>query len=66
MKTYEIPINFMGYKTYEVSAETLQEAVEEALKMFFNDPLTEFNYIEDSFEIDGIVDDNYPNETFDY
>lgn len=63
MKRYKIPIVFQKIEYYDVNAENLQEAVETALKEFFKKP--EDGYLEDSFEVDGIIEDNYPNETYD-
>ena len=63
-KKYEIPITWQSYKTYNVKADTLQKAVEIALEQFFKEP--DDNYIEDSFEIDEILKDNYPDETVNY
>jgi len=53
MKDYNIPIIYQSCKNFHVEAENLQEAVEKALKQFFSEP--DEMYIEDSFEIDGIV-----------
>jgi hypothetical protein len=58
MKTYEIPIIWESYKRYVVEAENLQEAVTEALKIFLAE--SDDNYIQDSFDIDGILQ----NETY--
>lgn len=60
---YEIPIIWQCYKQYSVEANSLQDAVEKALKQFLSEP--DENYIDDSFEIDGIMDDEYPDETYD-
>ena len=60
-KTYSIPINWEAYKIYHVEASNLQEAVEKAIKQFFEEP--DGNYIYDSADIDGIVYDNYSSET---
>lgn len=63
LKTYKIPIIYQSIETFEVEAEDLQSAVYQALKIFLS---TEDNtYIEDSFEIDSIVDDEYPDEKYD-
>ncbi len=62
-KTYNIPISWESYKTIPVEAENLQEAVEKALKQFLSEP--DETYIDDSFLIDGIVEENYPDESFD-
>lgn len=66
MKTYKIPIVWQAIKEYEVKAENLQEAAEKALNQFLGKPSSDGSYIEDSFEIDGIIEDNYPGEEFDY
>lgn len=60
---YEIPIVWQCYKRYSVEANSLQDAVEKALKQFLSEP--DENYLDDSFEIDGITDDEYPDETYD-
>jgi hypothetical protein len=65
-KIYKIPIIWQAVKTYEVEAENLQEAAQKACKEFFNDNSVGEGYIEDSFEVDGIVEDDYPNEELDY
>lgn len=64
MKTYNIPITWQSVKTYEVQANSLQEAAKKALQEFFteNDP----NYIEDSYDIDSIIEDDYPSESIDF
>lgn len=62
MKEYNIPITWEAYKRYKVKANSLQEAVEEALKQFLSEP--DELYISDSFSIDDIVYDEY-NEKFD-
>lgn len=63
MKTYNIPILWQSYKSYSVEAENLEEAVELALKKFLKEP--DDNYLDDSFEIDDILGDDYPDEEFD-
>ena len=63
MKNYSIPIIWESYTRINVDANSLQEAIEIALRIFLSIP--DENYIEDSFGIDGIVKDEYPNETFD-
>lgn len=60
MAKYSIPIVWQATKRYEVEADNLQEAVEKSLKQFLSEP--DENYIEDSFEIDEILDEDYPNE----
>ena len=49
--------------TLDIEADTLENAIELALKEFFAIP--DENYLQDSFEIDEIVIDNYPNEDYD-
>jgi hypothetical protein len=63
MKTYNIPIVWQSYKRIPVEAENLQEAITLALKQFLSEP--DDLYIEDSFEIDEILGEDYPEETFD-
>ena len=63
MKTYNIPITWQSYEKYRVEAENLEEAVEKALKEFLAIP--DSTYIEDSFEIDELINDDYPDEDFD-
>ena len=60
MKEYDIPIVWQSYKRYKIYAENLEEAVKLALKQFLSEP--DDNYLDDSFEIDGIIGDEYPNE----
>jgi len=60
MKTYSIPINWQSYRRFYVEADNLQEAVEKALDQFFSEP--DEDYLEDSFDIDGIVDDEANEE----
>ena len=62
-KTYKIPIVYQRMETFEVEAENLQDAIEKALKTFLVIP--DEHYLEDSFEVDGIIEDNYPDEDFD-
>ena len=62
-KEYSIPITWMSYTRVKVKAPNLQEAIKEALRKFLNTP--DENYLEDSFEIDSIIDDEYPDETYD-
>lgn len=63
MSTYKIPIVWQCIKTYEVTADNLQDAVEKALGQFFSEP--DDGYIEDSVEVDEILHDNYPGEDYD-
>lgn len=60
MKTYEIPIIWESYKRYVVEAENLQDAITKALKIFLATP--DENYIDDSFNIDGILQDEVDEE----
>lgn len=62
-KKYNIPIVWQSYKRIHVQAENLEEAVKLALKQFLSEP--DDLYIEDSFEIDEILGDDYPDEKFD-
>ena len=62
MKEYKIPIRWESYKRIKVEAETLQSAIELALKQFLLEP--DDLYLEDSFEIDSIIEDDYPEETY--
>lgn len=62
-KTYNIPIIWQSYKIIPVQAESLEKAVKLALKQFLSEP--DDLYIEDSFEIDEILYDDYPDEDFD-
>jgi hypothetical protein len=52
------------YKVFYVEAENLQEAVTKAFKEFFKSPGEDGEYIEDSFEIDSIVSDDYFDEEY--
>lgn len=63
MKKYSIPIVWQSYKRYNVEAESLEIAIEEALSRFLSEP--DDTYIQDSFEIDGIIEDEYPDESYD-
>lgn len=63
MKTYNIPIVWQSYKRIPVQAENLEEAIKLALKQFLSEP--DDLYIEDSFEIDEILGDDYPDEDLD-
>ena len=63
MKEYNIPIIWESYKTYSVNANSLEEAITEALKLFLKEP--DENYLDDSFQIDEIINDDYPDEDFD-
>lgn len=63
MKTYKIPITWESYKRIEVEANSLQEAILKALKQFLSEP--DDLYLEDSFEIDSILEEDYPEEDYD-
>ena len=62
MKKYKIPIIWQSYKHYEVEAENLQEGIIKAMKQFLSEP--DDSYLEDSFEIDNILEDEYPEEEY--
>ena len=62
-KKYSIPISWESYRRFEVEADGLEEAIEKALKEFLMIP-DEF-YLDDSFEIDDIIYEEYPDEDFD-
>lgn len=64
MKNYSIPIAWQSYKRIDVEAEDLQSAVYQALKQFLSEP--DETYIQDSFEIDEIIKDDYPDENYNY
>lgn len=61
-KVYSIPIHWQSYTRIEVEANDLQEAVEKALSKFLSTP--DEYYLEDSFEIDSILEDEYPGENY--
>ena len=64
MKIYSIPITWSSCKRYDVSAESLQEAVAEALATFLREP--DDNYLDDSFVVDDIsLREDYSGEDFD-
>lgn len=63
MKTYKIPIVYQSIMYVEVESDNLQNACEKALNEFLSIP--DDNYLEDSFEIDSIIEDNYPGEKLD-
>ena len=63
MKTYKIPITWESYKRIEVEANTLQESILKALRQFLSEP--DDLYLEDSFRIDNILEDDYPEEDYD-
>lgn len=62
MKTYRIPIIWQEIKEFEIEADNLQSALYQALKQFLES--SSEGYIEDSFEVDGIIEDNYPDEEY--
>ena len=62
MKTYKIPIRWESYKRIEVDADNLQSAIYLALRQFLSEP--DDLYLEDSFEIDNILEDEYPEEEY--
>ena len=62
MKTYKIPIRWESYKRVTVEAENLQSAIYLALKQFLSEP--DELYLEDSFEIDSIIKEDYPEEEY--
>lgn len=62
-KEYEIPIIWQSYKKYKVEAKDLEEAVEKALRQFLKEP--DETYVDDSFDIDSIIEEDYPDESFD-
>ena len=63
MKTYNIPIVWQSYKRISVEAENLQQAIKLALNQFLSEP--DDLYIEDSFEIDSILEEEYADEEYD-
>lgn len=64
MKEYSIPIVWQSYKRIDVEAEDLQSAIYQALKQFLAEP--DETYLCDSFELDGIIHDEYPDEDYNY
>lgn len=65
MTKYRIPISWQTIKHYDIEAETLQDAVNEAVEQFLKEPCQDGDYLEDSFEVDPIIEDDYPNEEYD-
>ena len=62
---YNIPITWSSFRTYDVEAENLQEAVTKALKQFLSEPDEE--YLTNSFELDcENLSESYPEEQIDY
>lgn len=60
---YEIPIIYQRIEKFNVEANSLHDACVKALKEFLSTP--DDNYLQDSFELDNILEDNYPDEPFD-
>lgn len=61
---YEIPIYWECYRTFNVEANTLQEAVAKAVKDFLTIP--DDDYLSDSFGVDQeILVEEYPLEEYD-
>lgn len=50
MKKYKIPITWQSIEIFHVEAESLEDAIKEALENFFKIP--DGKYLEDSFDID--------------
>ena len=50
-------------KTYKMEAESLEQVIELALKQFLSEP--DEQYLENSFEIDTIIEEWYPDENYD-
>lgn len=63
MKIYKIPIIYQCVDTFEIEADNLHDAVNNALDEFLSIP--DDKYINDSFEIDPIIDSDYPDEEYD-
>lgn len=63
LKSYDIPVIWQSMQTFTVEAETLQDAVKQALEQFMKIP--DDNYLTDSFDVDTIVEENYPDEKYD-
>jgi hypothetical protein len=61
-KIYSIPISWESYRRVEVKADNLQEAIIKGLKQFLSEPDDE--YIDDSFDIDDIIHEENPEESF--
>jgi hypothetical protein len=62
-KKYNIPIRWESFRRFEVQADSLQEAISKALNQFLSEPDDDF--LCDSFEIDTIVEEEYPGEDYD-
>ena len=63
MKKYKIPIMYQCVDIFEVEAESLQKAAKLALTEFLRIPNDK--YIDDSFEIDCVIFEEY-REKIDY
>lgn len=64
MKEYSVPIRWESYQRIKVQASNLNEACILALKEFLS--ISDDNYIDDSFLIDEIILEDYPNEVESY
>lgn len=64
MTEYSIPIRWESYQRIKVQASNLNEACILALKEFLSIP--DDNYIDDSFLIDEMILEDYPNEAESY
>lgn len=60
MPKYDIPIRWESYKRISVEADNLKEASIKAVKEFLEIP--DDNYINDSWELDEILNEEYPDE----
>jgi len=63
MKTFTIPVSYMMYGTYEIEADSFEEAKEKILDS--NTPLPDnASYLEDSLEVDeDVYHEIYEQET---
>lgn len=55
MKQYKIPLIYSSVMTFDVEAENLEDAITIAMKKFMEIP--DSYYLEDSVEVDSIVDE---------
>ena len=62
-KLYSIPIIWESYMRVDVTAANLQEAVDKAVNKFLSIP--DPNYLEDSFNIDPIIEEENHGEEYD-
>ena len=62
-KEYVIPISWMSYKNYTVEADNLQDAIQDAYNIFMGEP--DDYYLQDSWDIDSSIDEDYPDEEYD-